>query len=93
MKKKNDFTGMNSRTINLTNIYKLKTLRQVRDYVCVCVCVCVARSRHSRWTYQKMLLAKVVAYCMRNVLHPKFFTKVAKKRQKKPKIDFPYNYS
>ena len=75
--------------INLTNIYKLKTLRQVRDYVCLCV----ARSRHSRWTYQKMLLAKVVAYCMRNVLHPKFFTKVAKKRQKKPKIDFPYIYS
>ena len=50
-------------------------------------------SRKSRWRYQKMSLGKVVTNFMGSNLHPKFLPKVAKKRQKKPKVDFPHNYS
>ena len=52
-----------------------------------------SRSRKSRWRYQKMSLGKVVTNFMGSNLHPKFLPKVAKKRQKKPKVDFLYNYS
>ena len=40
-----------------------------------------------------MSLGKVVTNFMGSNLHPKFLPKVAKKRQKKPKVNFLYNYS
>ena len=80
---------------NLTNI--LEVGLGVRDRVCLCVCLSVCLSvcpsvDHAKTAgcINNMLLCKVVTNCMRNVLHPSFFGKVAKKRQKKPKNHFPY---
>ena len=75
-------------------VFKSNKYLQTRvKSVTASVCLFDSRSRKSRWRYQKMSLGKVVTNFMGSNLHPKFLPKVAKKRQKKPKVDFLYNYS
>ena len=56
--------------------------------VCLCVCLC-ARSRHSRWTYQKMLLGNLSQIVCEECFAPKIFEKSCQKTAKKAKHRFP----
>ena len=72
--------------MNLTNIYKLKTLRQVRDYVCLSVCGSI--------TPQPLDISKNVTGQSCRILYeerlaPKIFHKSCQKTTKKAKNWFP----